>query len=145
MNMGLKSREVAGSLVVAQKDGETVLVQCKHWKAKKVGVATVREMFGILNSERVSEACIVTSRRFTDDAVAFAKGKPIELINVRDLLQMVKRAKGQAQEGMAITSAVAVELPSVCCPWCTSPMTARTAKKGSYAGKAFWGCELPEM
>jgi hypothetical protein len=84
MNMGLKSREVAGSLVVAQKDGETVLVQCKHWKAKKVGVATVREMFGILNSERVSEAHIVTSGRFTDDAIAFAKGKPIELINGRD-------------------------------------------------------------
>jgi restriction system protein len=79
--------------IVARKDGETVLVQCKQWKARKIGVRTVREMFGLLNAEKANEVHVVSSGYFTDDARAFAGHKPIRLIDGPMLVQLVKKAQ----------------------------------------------------
>ncbi len=62
--------------LVLKKDGSTVLVQCKQWKAWKVGVSVVREVFGVLTARKAQRAIIVTSGVFTQDARAFAAGKP---------------------------------------------------------------------
>ena len=64
-----------------RKNGETTLVQCKHWKVYRVGVSTVRELFGILTAERADHAILVTTGKFTRDAIAFADGKPLTLID----------------------------------------------------------------
>nr|WP_260263875.1 restriction endonuclease [Delftia acidovorans] len=37
--------------LVLSKDGEKTLVQCKQWKAFKVGVATVREVYGVMAAD----------------------------------------------------------------------------------------------
>ncbi len=63
-----------------RKEGQTTLVQCKHWKVYKVGVSTVRELFGILAAEEANHVILVTTGKFTQDARAFAVGKPLELI-----------------------------------------------------------------
>lgn len=34
--------------LVAQRDGQTTLVQCKHWKLNTVGVPVAREMLGLM-------------------------------------------------------------------------------------------------
>ena len=85
--------------IVARKDGETVLVQCKQWKARRIGVGTVREMFGLLNAEKANEVHIVSSGYFTDDARAFARHKPIRLIDGPMLVQLVKRAQSAGIKG----------------------------------------------
>ncbi|MEX2366724.1 MAG: restriction endonuclease, partial [Pseudohongiellaceae bacterium] len=36
--------------LVLRKDNETFLVQCKHWKAYKVSVQIVRELYGVMAS-----------------------------------------------------------------------------------------------
>jgi restriction system protein len=51
--------EDGGIDLVAKKEGETILVQCKQWKSEKVGVPTVREMFGLLNAERANEVHLI--------------------------------------------------------------------------------------
>ncbi|MDW2172960.1 restriction endonuclease, partial [Vibrio sp. 1567] len=50
------------------KDGELSLVQCKHWKARKVGVQVLREMYGVMIDNRASKMIIVTSGGFTSEA-----------------------------------------------------------------------------
>ena len=67
--------------LVLRKSGRTSLVQCKQWKVFSIGVSVTREMFGIMTAEKADEAIIVTSGQFTPDAEAFARGKPIQLIN----------------------------------------------------------------
>ena len=47
------------------------LVQCKQWKVSKVGVATVRELYGVMTAERAVGGFVVASGAFTDDAKAF--------------------------------------------------------------------------
>lgn len=122
--------------ILARKDGETVLVQCKQWKARKVGVKTVREMFGLLNSEGANEVHVVTSGAFTQEARDFAANKPITLIDGLTLLQMVKKA-----QTVVHPVDIASDLPAVLCPNCGSAMSVKTAKRGKYAGQGFWGCQ----
>jgi restriction system protein len=35
-----------------RKNGQLIFVQCKHWKSKKVGVKTVRELFGVMTAKK---------------------------------------------------------------------------------------------
>jgi restriction system protein len=72
------------------RDGRKSLVQCKQWKAYSVGAPVIREMFGLLHHENADEAIIVTSGKFTNDAQAFAAGKPIHLIDGPQLLTLIQ-------------------------------------------------------
>jgi restriction system protein len=122
--------------LLARKEGETVLVQCKHWKAQKVGVATVREMFGLLNDKKANEVHIITSGDFTDEARGFAQGKPIKLVDGISLTQLINKyqaATPRAEKEPEETRAL--------CPRCGSNMVMRTVKKGPHQGNQFWGCE----
>jgi restriction system protein len=73
-----------------RKNGRTSLVQCKQWKVFSVGAPVIREMFGLLTSERADEAIIITPGHFTRDAKSFAEGKPIQLIDGAQLLALVQ-------------------------------------------------------
>jgi restriction system protein len=44
------------------------LVQCKQWKAFKVGVQVVRELYGLMAAHGAAGGFVVTSGRFTDEA-----------------------------------------------------------------------------
>lgn len=75
----------------AVRRGKQYIVQCKRW-SRRVGVPVVREMAGLLAAERrVNGVIIVTNNDFTREAVAFADGKPIELVNGAKLQRMMKR------------------------------------------------------
>ncbi|MDA8456329.1 restriction endonuclease [Acidovorax sp. GBBC 3334] len=151
-------------LVLAQ-GGEKFFVQCKQWKAYKVGVATVRELYGVMAAQGATGGFVVTSGRFTQDAEAFAQGRNITLVDGRGLLAMVQRARqaasrsnygpsdfagavgagaSQAQaaaaDGPAATAATAPAPARPDCPRCGAAMQLRTARKGANAGTAFWGC-----
>jgi restriction system protein len=114
-----------------RKNGETFLVQCKQWKAYKVGVDVVRELYGVMAAQGATGGFVVTSGVFTDDAKAFATGRNVELINGTALHALIRGVSGPAKAGSA-TSAV--------CPICQSAMVKRRAKKGANAGSEFWGC-----
>ena len=70
------------------------LVQCKHWRARQVGVATVREIYGVMQAEGAVGGIIVTSGSFTKDAEDFAHGRGIELVPAERFLNEVR---GQAR------------------------------------------------
>ena len=113
------------------------LVQCKQWKVSKVGVATVRELYGVMTAERAVGGFVVASGAFTDDAKAFAEGRSIRLVDARRLRAMIGSVSPASQrprlvEGMGEEARV--------CPRCGSTMVERTAKSGTNAGKKFWGC-----
>lgn len=51
-----------------RKDGEYVLVQCKHWNAKQVTHNAVHELLGIKTNENATGAIVITSGEFTHAA-----------------------------------------------------------------------------
>ena len=121
--------------LILHKDGERFLVQCKQWRALKVSVGVVRELYGVMADQGAAGGFVVTSGRFTEDASAFAKGRNIELIDGDALAQVLARV-GRIKEPLLEQNP---NTPPAC-PLCRSYMVRRTAKRGANAGKDFWGC-----
>jgi restriction system protein len=133
--------------LVLSKGSEKFFVQCKQWKAFKVGVEVVRELYGVMAAKGAAGGFVVTSGRFTEDAAGFASGRNLKLIDGLLLHRMIRQARssrGQApaqQGGPSFVSAALADTPSVpSCPTCSKPMVKRTAKRGANAGEEFWGC-----
>jgi restriction system protein len=127
--------------LVLREEGKTTLVQCKHWKRRQVGVAIVRELYGVMDHELADAGIIVTSGTFTLDAEEFARGKNIELLNGQRLETLLSYARGEASTSDQ-NSSRAPQTPEAkpICPKCALPMVLRTAKRGANAGSKFWGC-----
>lgn len=120
--------------LVLKRGAERVLVQCKHWRARAVGVAPVRELFGVMTAEGATRAVLVTSGSFSAEAYAFAARKPLQLLDGPLLEKLIATVRSDA-------SGAVESLPSaLSCPECGARMIKRTARKGIMAGSAFWGC-----
>lgn len=129
--------------LVLTKGGEKFLVQCKQWRAFKVGVDVARELYGVMAARGATGGFVVTSGRFTDDAASFASGRNINLINgpkLHDLLLQAQSSKGRALGGAVIVSPVTTAMSPPTCPLCSKVMVKRTAKRGANVGGEFWGC-----
>ncbi len=61
--------------------GEKLLMQCKQWRALKVGVEVVRELDGVMAARGGTGGFVVTSGRFADDAVSFESGRNAALVD----------------------------------------------------------------
>lgn len=136
--------------LLLKKGGEVFLVQCKQWRAFKVPVTTVRELYGAMAARGAAGGFVVTSGVFTGDAEAFAEGRNIELIGGPALVRMIESARGARRSAAASAgrpvvsdapaSALPAEVATPTCPRCGAAMVKRIAKQGSNAGNAFWGC-----
>lgn len=56
------------------------IIQCKRYSGS-VGEPIIRDLYGVVMSERANKGILMTTGVFTKSAVAFAEGKPIELID----------------------------------------------------------------
>jgi restriction system protein len=121
--------------IILKKEGETVLVQCKHWEADQVGVKIVRELYGVLAANDAKRGIVITTGRFTRDAEMFAHGKPIDLICGNELSRLVSQGQKEVEPKPII------EKPKiVLCEKCGKEMKQRTASGGANAGKNFIVC-----
>lgn len=73
-------------------DGAEILVQCKLHNVP-VGPGPVRELYGVLMGRGSKSGIVVSPSGFTDGARAFANGKPIQLLEARDIVAMEKRSQ----------------------------------------------------
>ena len=127
------------------KGNEKFVVQCKQWKAYKVGVDVVRELYGVMAAKGATGGFVVTSGRFTDDAKAFAAGRNVQLVDGPKLFALIKQAKQSlTATAQQLASKPQMTQPKAAiepiCPQCGSGMLKRTARKGGNAGGEFWGC-----
>lgn len=116
---------------VVRKGRETFLIQCKQWRATQVGVSVVRELFGVMSARGATGGYIVSIGTFTRDAIEFAAGRNIELVDANRLLR-----PGDAAPGLQRPAASAAPQ----CPKCGAVMVLRTARQGANRGQSFFGC-----
>ena len=130
--------------LVLTKGSEKFLVQCKQWKAYKVGVEIVRELYGVMAAKGAAGGFVVTSGSYTKDAKEFAAGRNVKLLDGERLFGLLKQAKQSLASPVKAPdtrTAVAPTQTEPTCPVCASAMVMRTAKKGAKAGSQFWGCQ----
>jgi len=119
--------------LVAIKDGEKYLVQCKQWRSTSVGVKVVRELLGVITANGAVGGFVVASGQFTSSAKEFVQGRNIELIdgaNIVNSIDVNSVSEKTIQPGDVNPK----------CPKCDAGMVRRTARPGANAGNQFWGC-----
>lgn len=130
--------------LVLRRAGKKTLVQCKHWKARSIGVQVVRELLGVMTDRGAESGHIVTSGRFTDEAINFASSHSITLVDGRKLDSMLAGLARGVTPGSSperlIEQADLAEPGVPLCPRCSASMVKRLARKGPRAGEPFWGC-----
>jgi restriction system protein len=129
--------------IVLSRGKEKFLVQCKQWKAQKVPVTVVRELYGVMAAQGAAGGFVITSGTFTGDAEDFASGRNLKLIDGSKLFGFIQQGRSALDDrppiaGQTTQPQMVPEYPS--CPVCGVYMVRRTAKKGPNAGSMFWGC-----
>lgn len=66
------------------------IIQCKRYSGS-VGEPIIRDLYGVVTSERANKGILMTTGYFTKSAIAFAEGKPIELIDGQQLNALLKK------------------------------------------------------
>ncbi len=133
-----------------RKDGAIVLVQCKQWRNQRIGVAVVREMYGLMVHHGAAAVKIVCAGSYSGEAEAFARGKPIELVDGQALLRLVESVRVDSSPithtqptapvpfpEKRAEPAIADDASAPACPKCEATMLRRTNRS---TGQAFWGC-----
>ena len=130
----------------SKSGSEKFLVQCKQWRAFKVGVDVIRELYGVMAAKGATGGFVVTSGHFTEGAISFASGRNVTLVDGPKLYGLLRQAKAGIERSPARPVVASSAQPSVVptqassCPLCSKPMARRTAKRGANAGGEFWGC-----
>jgi len=62
------------SFAAEPQPGQMALVQCKQWRALKVGVGEVRELCSVMAAQGAAGGVVMTSGRFTEEAVRCSGG-----------------------------------------------------------------------
>ncbi len=129
--------------LVLYQDGSRLLVQCKQWRKRKIGVKIIREMFGLVSAENSSGGIVITSGDFTRDALEFAREKALELVNGRELAELVESVqRNPHSRSVPVNKSNPQKQKSTSplCSKCGSVMVLRIARRGKTAGQQFWGC-----
>ena len=124
---------------VCDKNGNMLAIgQCKAWN-KPIGVNLIRELYGVMASERIKVDVFLTTSIFSIDAIEFAKNKTLLLI---DADEFVKLINGLDVISKKIIDHLATEgdYTTPTCVNCNVKMVKRVVKKGANAGNEFWGC-----
>lgn len=113
-----------------------LLVQAKAWDAYRIGVKSVRELRAAMNEAKVAEGVLLTSGRFTQEAVNLARQEGIQTIDGAALLE--KMAALPPEKAAALLRlATQGDFLTPTCPSCAVKMTSR---KSTNEGRRFWGC-----
>lgn len=118
------------------KENNTLcLVQCKAW-VWKISVKEIRELYGIMASEKVNNGIFITTSSYTQDAITFSKEKNIRLFDGKDLVNRIKNLPAEQQQKL-LDFALSGDYTTPTCARCEQKMVKRTAKN---SGTDFWGC-----
>lgn len=75
--------------------GKTV-IQAKRY-TMTVGVAAVRELYGVIQDEGANKGILITTSQFGGDAHQFARNKPLDLIDGNGLLYLLQKHGHEAR------------------------------------------------
>ncbi|MCF6285453.1 MAG: restriction endonuclease [Candidatus Hydrogenedentes bacterium] len=70
--------------------GGKIVIQAKRY-TNTVGVSAVRDLYGTVMSEGATKGVLVTTADYGPDSYAFAKGKPLTLMNGSNLLHLLEK------------------------------------------------------
>ena len=113
-----------------------LLIQCKAWAHEFVGVALVRELFGVAAARRIPGTTFHTTSTYSSEARTFAASVNMELIDGPGFIERIKRLPLSAQ----ITLHEFATAGDYTTPTCSRCGVKMVPKRNKTTGAAFWGC-----
>lgn len=77
-------------IILNDNENKMIILQCKNHKLP-IGPSCVRELYGVMISDKASKAILICSGGFTKGVYSFVKGKNIELLTIDDVIQLHKQ------------------------------------------------------
>lgn len=117
-----------------RREGELHLVQCRRWRARKVGVEIVCECCGVMAARGGVGGYLVSSGDFSPEVHRAASCRNIEPwggVKLRAVVRGLPKPQA-APEAQDQPPAAPVADPA--CPNCAKPMVRRVAKRGPNSG-----------
>ena len=132
---------------IIQRGQVRKVLQCKRLSRGNVGVAPVRDLFGVVQSEKADGGILITTTGFTTGAVEWAAGKNIELIDAAALIGLLRQHfpdSGSLPDALVehqvtqerITKRIQAikDILNSPCPLCGKAMVIRKGKFGEFIG-----------
>ncbi|WP_221180142.1 restriction endonuclease [Salinisphaera japonica] len=116
--------------IVLRERNNVLLVQCKHWLSKPVGVATARKLLGTLHAKNARKAVLATSNHLTPHARVFCNDNAIYVIDADTLVSFIDAGSMPGLRDIDPNRRSR-------CPLCGSAMVERNARQ---PGPSFFGC-----
>jgi restriction system protein len=113
------------------------VARCKAWDAYRVGLKTVKDLRASATTAGIAEAVLLTSGRFTQEALDLAARERIEMVDGEGLLLKIA-ALAPEKSSALLKFATTGDFLTPTCPRCSVKMTSRQSTKG---GRKFWGCK----
>ncbi|MFL6565624.1 MAG: restriction endonuclease [Burkholderiales bacterium] len=125
------------AMVIRDQDAKThSIARCKAWDAHRVGPKAVRELRRAMDAAKIADGVLLTSGRFTHDAVSLATQEGIRLIDGPALLEKIGALT--PEKALALLQfATQGDFLSPTCPLCSVKMISRQSTKD---GRKYWGC-----
>ncbi len=88
-----RDRPRADGELALRHDRETFLVQCREWHAGKVGAEVVHSLQRAMSAQGAAGGFVLTTGRFAREAVAYAGGCNVRLIDGPALRVLIEKAR----------------------------------------------------
>ncbi len=85
-----------GGDLIANKDGERILIQAKCYRDWSTGNAAVQQVVGAIKFYNCNKAMVVTTSHFTVEAIALAKANNVELVSKNQLQELLLKYLGES-------------------------------------------------
>lgn len=83
-----KSNDGGVDIILRNKNNDEIYVQCKAFQGK-AGIAIARELYGVMQSNGISQGIIACLGGFTSGAQDFAEDKNIKLLSIDEIIKMI--------------------------------------------------------
>ncbi len=121
-----------------EKDGKRYIAQCKRTKGS-VGEPVLRDLYGTLHAKGAFGAFVVTTGAVSPQAKAWAAGKPITLVELPELQEMLLRYFAESDIVPADFSPKGPKERS--CPLCGARLRVVNGRNGRFLGcTSYPGC-----
>jgi HJR/Mrr/RecB family endonuclease len=88
-----------GKDVILKKAGQLMVVECKRYNSPKVTRPDVQKFHSAVIDMKATEGYFVTTGQFTKPAIEYVTDKPIHLIDLLKLLDLIEEIKGDSTHG----------------------------------------------
>ena len=77
--------------IFLRKGANLYLLQCRYWLNRKLGLREVKNLFSLMHAKQASGVFLLATGIFSNEARNYAAGKPINLIDGIELVEMLDK------------------------------------------------------